>query len=387
MFLIGCLLIFSFCFTEPSSSQSLPVRLIPEHTEPANNLELPVTTHPPELFQIHVFSAKRTSELVKLVQIIPLQETSKSILGSVRSLAVLSDRYLLIDIHRDAVYQFGKDGRFLGFFAGKGEGPGEFSIAESLQKDHLGRIWLQDGGAARFNVYDQHGKPLFSTPVIPRALNIGTHFILGEALWYQTWPDQEGSGTWVKVDFRESENRFEPLALTKFSQYWGPLDKPIAGYLPGAKVGRTIWLGSPYASQIRIYNLDGVLMGVLDAPVPRRLTVDMLREGDFKTERDFELFRQTHTRTLSIFSDSGVVWINQLPYTCQIYDESGALLSEKPLINDLTKVIHFEDSYLYLVTDQKNRLYGEQIRQALGERAEDFENPVLLRLKLKGFRH
>jgi hypothetical protein len=74
--------------------------------------------------------------------------------GRISGLALLPDgRLLVLDGNADEARVFDGEGRFRFAFGRSGEGPGEFGGACCVGVDDEGRIWVRDGGNARYDVF------------------------------------------------------------------------------------------------------------------------------------------------------------------------------------------------------------------------------------------
>jgi len=67
------------------------------------------------------------------------------------------------------VVEFSKDGKFVRWWGGKGNGPGQFNVPHSIAIDAKGRLYVADRSNNRIQIFDQRGKFLnqwtnFGTP-------------------------------------------------------------------------------------------------------------------------------------------------------------------------------------------------------------------------------
>jgi len=67
------------------------------------------------------------------------------------------------------VVEFSRDGKFVRWWGGKGNGPGEFNVPHSIAIDAKGRLYVADRSNNRIQIFDQSGKFLdqwtnFGTP-------------------------------------------------------------------------------------------------------------------------------------------------------------------------------------------------------------------------------
>lgn len=362
-----------------------PDRVIPDPASFPENPSLPVTMYPSEVFQAAAIEAKTCSDLLSLDHVSLLEETPQSLVSQLRGFIVLNHTYLVVDRSAEAVLRFGFDGRYLGRFGRQGEGPGEFGRAANIHLVEGNRVVIADNLSGRLHLYDEQGTWLLSTPPLLNAPPLGQKLIWDDAIWYQTRPGEDGNGLYAKLEYEKKNRTIQPLALTRFVSFLTP---PHEGVLLGtkafAKVGNVYWVGSPMVPTIRIYDENARPLGKLEPAVPRSATPAVWESTRFNQQQEAYVFQQSHSRAYEIIHDQGIVWVVMPPYSILAYDQSGTLLSQRPLRKDVPHILAIQSGYMYFLATAKQKFEGEAIRKAIAKAGPDFDNPIILRCKIKG---
>ena len=89
----------------------------------------------------------KSSELISVERLLPLETSDESLFGSIDQLEVWKDRIYLLDTYKtNAVLVFSAtDGKFIQKIVGTGNGPGEFLTPHSFWIDYPdGSLYVQD---------------------------------------------------------------------------------------------------------------------------------------------------------------------------------------------------------------------------------------------------
>ena len=89
----------------------------------------------------------KSSELISVERLLPLEPSDESLFGSIDQLEVWKDRIYLLDTYKtNAVLVFSAtDGKFIQKIAGTGNGPGEFLTPHSFWIDYPdGSLYVLD---------------------------------------------------------------------------------------------------------------------------------------------------------------------------------------------------------------------------------------------------
>ncbi len=113
------------------------------------------------IFLIFLYSFIGLEEAFKMERIIQLSKDI--VVGSISDLVVTVDgKFIISDPMSNAVFVFGRDGKFLSRIGGVGSGPGEFISPNKIALDEKGNLYVEDRGNRRINVYDSEGRFKFS---------------------------------------------------------------------------------------------------------------------------------------------------------------------------------------------------------------------------------
>ena len=80
-----------------------------------------------------VKSAEPLAELVKSVEVVPLETDSVHFVGQNPDLLVCGDGYIVADMQNSRIYHYSADGRFLNSIGSKGNGPREYVAVKDVQ--------------------------------------------------------------------------------------------------------------------------------------------------------------------------------------------------------------------------------------------------------------
>jgi len=113
------------------------------------------------IFLIFLHSFIGFEDVFKMERIIQLSEDV--VVGSISDLVVRGDgKFIISDPMSNAVFVFGRDGKFLSKIGSVGSGPGEFISPNKIALDEKGNLYVEDRGNRRINVYDSEGRFKFS---------------------------------------------------------------------------------------------------------------------------------------------------------------------------------------------------------------------------------
>ena len=139
-------------------------------------------------------------------------DVGPELFGDIRSFDVDAwGRVFVLDGHAQEVRIFGPEGVFLRTVGGRGEGPGEFTLALSVDLSPAGEIWVLGLGNGRVSRFDTLGTWLGSNPPETRAIILPYPGGFDAAGRYNiaTWlPAGEGFAT----------------AMKRFDQSFAPID-------------------------------------------------------------------------------------------------------------------------------------------------------------------
>lgn len=209
----------------------------------------------PEIEQL-VMASSRPRDLFEVIAVIKLEEKPETLIADISDAVLHDDRVFIMDLTQNQVTCFNLEGNFL-FHVGKmGQGPGEYSNLASIQKSEKHLIIADNH--ARFHFYSFDGVHAYSTPT---ALN--QSILPGGEFWFEDGrlfvlnvdtfdPDLPAHAI---VDFKS--DGFEVVG--GFGRRFSLAEQLRVRYFHSAveMVGKNLWIGSPYHSEIDIFNFSG----------------------------------------------------------------------------------------------------------------------------------
>lgn len=272
-----------------------------------------------------------------------------------------SGRIFILDGQAEEVRVFAPDGAFLYAFGRNGQGPGEFSGACCIAFDPQNRLWVRDGGNARYDVFDvgaadarfaytvrmAHSDANFWAPITfdaaGRLIDIGhrtradafdiahLHLDSAGAVVDSTYiasvpPDSLG----VKIVERDYGRRF-------FYPPFGP--RELIAHGPGGVHARAIsssyritWFDAR-GNVLRVIERAGVQGPVLDDEDRAAAQERMDRDGQFglSAADRFPIPERRPPLSQLSFDQSGNLWVHHSVARAQsrradVYDANGLLL-------------------------------------------------------------
>lgn len=113
---------------------------------------------------------RNLSDLVETVDIVQLEETPRSLLGTVLEFETIDGRIILRDLNTNSIIQFNEEGKFISSFSKTGNGPEEYSFILSFWVDE-GSIFIFDSPNGRVQEYDIQGNYKSTTTITQPAIN------------------------------------------------------------------------------------------------------------------------------------------------------------------------------------------------------------------------
>ena len=280
--------------------------------------------------QLASYSAiERLSDLFEIERCLKL-DTEEAMVGLVSDIEGIDGHWFLLDL-QGSVYHYSPQGEYLGLVGGKGEGPGEHLQARSIARWGK-RLVVADTFTSKYLVYDLNGRHLrtYDTrdgAIVTRNLiPSGDRFYLME---FNSWT--------IEVPYH--------VALDVSSENWRVLwgfgrrfhlavsarqrrDIPNMGMTSYALVGDRIWSGSPYITNLEVFDLEGRFVAELATGV------EGLKPEDYqgvKTAAEFETLRREKYYNLALwYLDPLVIaHFGRYPrgYAATVYDREGHILT------------------------------------------------------------
>ena len=295
--------------------------------------------------------ATHLRELLPVRGCVRLETTEASIIGEIGSLVYIEGNWFVLDSLQEKIFQFDREGRFLRQIGRQGEGPGEYQFPEVLQSCWDRQLCVADQG--NILIYDLDGnfvkackirdgrfRIVVNTNFIwdqPNRLYVGNFPSVNTAIPNHAIVQVTGSRFKILGGFEKRFAFFEERALKGQSVRWG--------YDCFEKIGNRIWTGSPYASTMEVYDLDGRLLGPVKRNHPERLTWDDFESADLGSQKEImRLFGKV--RNYKIFQVGPLV-LSYVPsgsiFMVDIFDANGNLL--KSGIRELGVYVRSAESF------------------------------------------
>jgi len=253
------------------------------------NDKIPFNTSPPERvfpkqapsLPIPDWSHAQTSrDLLETEKIVKLEMNQDSVIGKISFLARIGDNWCILDDEQRRVLRFDAAGHYLDTVGARGQGPGEYEwpcslsrwgenlvVADRMKKRLL--LYNADGkfvnafttanlGITLNNDLQFTGQRLFIADVAARHAQVPWHLILdvSQPDWKILW------GFGKRFAYPKEKKEIQQVAFTAF-----------------AKVDDMIWTGSPYSSEVEVYDLDGRFLGSLQPGFEGLKEEDLLGKG------------------------------------------------------------------------------------------------------------
>lgn len=337
--------------------------------------------------------ARSARELFNLEQFIVLEVTPESVLGRIQDALFLDGYWFVIDNDGNQVWRFDQQGRFAGHLSRQGQGPGEYQYAISLKRVFNNQLAVLDSMTGAIHVYTADGEHITSTP--QRGEKTGGRYPYGRSfVWDQqdrliysnilsfkaddpwhgiyevSWPD----GTFSSEPHLQLRNGFGE----KFTYYHEAVRTTI-DFSAFTQVAGQLWVGSPFSSQIEIYDMQGRFMQTLEPACRNCLSEDTFREQP-------KSYWQKHKYSHNLFSIKGrniaIDQVGELVFVFHgiagftVYGIDGQLLATHHLKNDLGLILDVQQDRVAtraMLPEQANM--NDETLQKLHEAGYDFENP------------
>lgn len=227
----------------------------------------------------------------KVLTMRPDPDVPESYIGRVGVMTMAGDGTIFVADHQaGCIVAFASDGSFVRTYGRRGQGPGEFQVPALLEVVD-GVLWAEDVVAQRSHAFAQDGTLLRTVTIPPRARGEGG---LVDGLW---WILADGRVVVSKLgsqrDERHNSLRAEMLvidgdgnALARAETPWlamteslqaaglgeaGSVDLQFRGF-PAGQYSRDhgFFLMSADQPEVRVYDLEGDLTGILRIDLPPR---------------------------------------------------------------------------------------------------------------------
>jgi len=305
---------------------------IENHIPRAKSTKQPWPDEPPVAVDLAKLDAAR--DVAHLFPLHSLVELKGEVVGYIQSIAVIGDDFYILDTGQSAVWHFNSDGEFLGQIGRKGQGPGEYQNPLSIKVVFDGNLGVSDSFQGKILVFNADGQFIAEynqwagdQRIIPSLAFLWPEkdtLILGGFSSYNQEAPWHVRLRWSGKDFS---------VLNGFGERSDPLLKHKLGRFSlscFAIVGGNIWVGSPYLTDINVYDMNGSYLGDIE----KSKCLDPLSESDFdsfpkdptkaRAKRN-ALFKRTHN--FSIMQVGSYVIVDH-GRKISLYDLKGHLLRD-----------------------------------------------------------
>jgi len=125
-----------------------------------------------------------TAKLIEEASIGVEQGADEYMFGSVRALYLTEDHVYVVDRQVPAVRAYDNEGVFIRTYGSEGQGPGAYTMPETVAADASGRVFVLDNRLRRINVYAPSGEPVDTWPIETRSILTAQMFPLVDgAIW------------------------------------------------------------------------------------------------------------------------------------------------------------------------------------------------------------
>ncbi len=265
--------------------------------------------------------------------------------GEIRSFDVdSSGRVFVLDGQAQEVRVFNREGVFLRTVGGRGEGPGEFTLALSVDLSPAGEIWVLGLGNGRVSMFDTLGAWLGSRPPATRAIILPYPGGFDRSGRYNiaTWlPDGDGIVTAMKR-FDQSfapidtvwipRDPMERRSFTIFNEEGTPTMMVAAPFQ-----GNMSWRFSPAGTLWTLltgrYELAEIAPGGM---VLRRVTIDHepLRVTAADRERELRSLEEIAGEEVGWSDIPGGVPVSRPAVVSFVLDDEGNIWVERAAVSD-----------------------------------------------------
>ena len=341
----------------------------------------------PEGTYYHFRDAGTFQDLLTIEHLVPLAFTADPVMGEVTDLAFFDGHWFVLDKTTPAVFKYTGNGSWVTYFGRGGEGPGEFQLPMLLRPAFDGLLSVGDPMQGKIHLFRADGTYLRATDP-----DIGQRRIMARFGYIWDQPDRlyvaafssqnEGAPQHVVLDYSSGEGS----VLFGFGQR----NKAVfqarqrgSGTLPYgafARIGQTIWTGSPFTTYLEIYDLDGRFLGNLGKEVPRHpesaVTQEDLEQLAREQKPELKMRKLALKAANHKIGRLGDVVVVQLGSFLDFYDRSGNLLKGNLPFLPLSNVF-FTNDRLVMIFDPKvailenrpeiaNALDGMEISEDVG---------------------
>jgi len=277
-----------------------------------------------------------SKDVLKFRKIVKLQLTNESVIGRISDVERVDGNWYVLDDSRRIVLSFSAEGAFLGMIGARGQGPGEYEWPGLLSRwgEDLVIIDQRRSQLLLFHHDGQFHKS-FSTANLRITLRADI-VIFNERLFVADFAARNVRTPWhVILDVSQPEWR----TLWGFGHRFAyPIEHPDIRpftFTAFSRVGDRIWTGSPYSSEVEVYDLDGHLLGNLEPGL------DGLKEEDLigKSQMDFNLAMSAKPTNYEILSLDPFVLVFFRTGRMSVFENKGHLVKANLKVNALQYIV------------------------------------------------
>lgn len=277
-----------------------------------------------------VLKGETLSRLFPAVEVIALESTPDSIIGEIIAATLIQDHWFVLDGFSGKVLKFTFDGQFVQQIGRQGQGPGEYQNTRTLQRVYGDQLGVLDYMGSQIIIYDtdgQHIRTFGSRKSVP-GLVLGMHFqwpeenrlyvanfdTLTPDAPYHAYLDLSGDTLKITAGFG---SRFVPAQKARFR----------IEHAAFKVINHRVWAGSPFGSQIEIFDLDGTRLGLLGKKYRPGGVTDEDRKLDFLKRENRNQFT-SRTRISKITPFGSWVLVSYGVNQHDIFDQNGNVVQE-----------------------------------------------------------
>lgn len=312
-------------------------------------------------------------DLFPTQEVVRLEALEGALIGYVEDLEFVDGFWFVLDRVQGLVFQFSRGGAFERVLGSKGQGPGEYLHPTQLFPCFGNQIGVFDSSNAKILVYNVNGKFIRQLSYQHQGFMIIPN---GSILWN----DQErlilpGFDSYNKA--APWHVRFNPQSeedLVGFGKREEPLFKSPWSVTATCQVGETIWIGSPYSTEISVYDLDGNFLTQLRPAIPNALSLDDFKDTPQSREQRSALFKRPRCQSIQQVGNLVLAYFGRI---YSIFDTHGNLIRSNLPTQQWPILCVMEDQVVTLLPTLEKHLYHPQELQALiklGWKEEDLEN-------------
>jgi hypothetical protein len=257
------------------------------------------------------------SDLFEVVDFVALETTEDSLISNIQQVLLFHDQWIVLDITQSIVFSFTFDGRFIKKIGRSGQGPGEYLSPMSLSQ-WRDLLVINDGGRGALLLYDRAGEfvgklDLRSKGIIPGLANLFT-----EDYWYAVGYNAVSADHPAHAKLRLTADTAEVMAGfgERFAYTYRKdvrRNFPDKAWEAAILVDQRIWLGSPYGSQIDVFDLEGRFVASLESGLGGAISQnDYLDAKNLQERRELEM---------DSYALQFLIWVD--PFVLATYGRAG----------------------------------------------------------------